>query len=190
MRLIRKAAIAVVSAGAITAATATAVWAQTGGQAAVPETFGFANVNTPGPNGQCWNMTNKEMGFGYWGACPEGAASQTPGRRAQRQASSARASVESGTGVAATNRPAAPTYPFGATEAPNTPGPLSASSAFGASGPANDPFPFAYVNSPGPNGQCWQMNNKEMGFGYRAPCPQGAAAPAATPRASRQARRQ
>jgi hypothetical protein len=48
---------------------------------------GFANVNTPGPNGQCWKMTNSDLGFGYWGECALGtpaAAGPHPRRHVRR----------------------------------------------------------------------------------------------------------
>src|SRR5262249_5006775 len=163
------------------------------------------------PNGQCWNMTNRDLGFGYWGDCPQGA--NVPGR-----ARSARAAVQTGPGVpypyGATEEPettgplvsggpapraavttgrgsyaraavgprpatgAGAPYPNGATEEPNSPGPLTSSSA---SGPG-----YAYVNSPGPNGQCWQMTNRDLGFGYWGACPQGTTG---APRAARRAAR-
>ncbi len=39
----------------------------------------------PGSNGQCWKVTDKDRGMGYWGNCPQHAAATTPavGRRAR-----------------------------------------------------------------------------------------------------------
>jgi hypothetical protein len=131
----------------------------------------FANVNTPAPNGQCWVMNNKETGFGYWGECAGGTAPRTAARRGQARAHAAQAAVTGQAGAAAFE----PTSPTATNIGPSTQ-------------PADAGMPFAYVNTPGQNGQCWNMNNKEMGFGYWGECAPGAQ-PTAGPRSRRQARR-
>jgi hypothetical protein len=134
----------------------------------------FANVNTPGPNGQCWVMTNRETGFGYWGECPTGTAPRTAGRRIQSRAYSAQAAVGS---PARTPRTAfEPSSPTATNTGPSTPPPEAG-------------LPFANVNTPGQSGQCWVMTNREMGFGYWGECPAGATQPAAGPRPRRQVQR-
>jgi hypothetical protein len=70
---------------------------------------GFANINTPGPNGQCWKMTNSDLGYGYWGEC-----ATTPRAAARGRGHSAHARVEP-TSPTATN--------MGPTPSANTAGP-------------------------------------------------------------------
>jgi hypothetical protein len=138
--------------------------------------FAFGNVNTPGPNGQCWVMTDKSIGHGYWGKCPEGAAAatvQAPSRRAQRQGT-ARAAVQSPPGAART----APIAPGGraasTTETLTTVGaaPPNAAAAQATVAPVAPQagFAFANVNTPGPDGQCWVMTDKTIGYGYWGQC--------------------
>src|SRR5262245_34447083 len=78
---------------------------------------GFANVNTPGPNGQCWKMTNSDLGYGYWGECA--AAPRVVGRAHGRaHAAHARAEPTSPTATNLRPTPAGPGF-----ASVNTPGP-------------------------------------------------------------------
>jgi hypothetical protein len=134
----------------------------------------FGYVSTANPSGQCWIMTDKGMGYGYWGACPQGVAvAPAANQRTQRRATIARAAVQAppATGTVAVGAPAMPTFDNRATIA--APAPAMSASAFVAPGTltTNQPgFPFAYVNSPGPDGQCWVMTDKGMGYGYWGAC--------------------
>jgi hypothetical protein len=137
--------------------------------------FPFAYVNAAGPSGQCWIMTDKGMGYGYWGTCPEGVAvAPAPSRRTQ--ATSARAAVQappaSATGTIAVGGPQ-PAIDNRTTVRSAAPAPATSASAFVAPAPAanRESFPFAYVNSPAPDGQCWMMTDKSMGYGYWGKCP-------------------
>jgi hypothetical protein len=137
----------------------------------------YANVNAPGPNGQCWVMNNKEMGFGYWGECAGGPAPRSAGRRARASDHSAHAAVPAGSYSTSGLPTAEPTTQTATTVGPSVP-------------PANAAgLPYANVNTPGENGQCWVMNNKEMGFGYWGECAAGAAQPTVGSRSRRHARR-
>jgi hypothetical protein len=136
----------------------------------------FGYVNAANPSGQCWIMTDKGMGHGYWGACPQGVAvAPAPTRRAQRQATAARAAVQAppATGTVAVGAPAAPAMPmFDHRVAVGVAAPsASAYVAPGTMTAERSGFPFAYVNSPGPDGRCWVMTDKGMGYGYWGNCP-------------------
>jgi hypothetical protein len=170
-----------VGVAAATPASAQAVAIEGPPSTAAVEAFPFAYVNAPGPNGQCWIMTDRSMGYGYWGTCPEGvAAAPAPSRRAQRQATSARAAVQapapSATGtIVGSPAPAAidNRTTVRATAPAPAPAPATSASAFVAPAPAanRESFPFAYVNSPAPDGQCWVMTDRSMGYGYWGKCP-------------------
>jgi hypothetical protein len=175
-----KPTIALAFAVAVGAAAATPASAQVITQQGTPgvahEAFPFAYVNAPGPNGQCWVMSDRTMGYGYWGKCPEAvAAAPAPSRRTQRQARSARAATTAppaaGTAAVVATAPAAPTI---ATTAPAAPTIAigSPESARATAGPVvTEAFPFAYVSSPAPDGQCWVLSDRTMGYGYWGKCP-------------------
>jgi hypothetical protein len=192
-----KTTIALGFAVAVGAAAATPAPAQTIMQEGNPgfsAGFPFAHVNAPGPNGQCWVMSDRTMGYGYWGKCPEGVAAAQPTRRTQRQARAttttqpAAAAPAASTGFVAAPAPAAPivatapaapivaTAPAAPATAPATTAPATvigpATTARAAAGPViTESFPFAYVSSPAPDGQCWVLSDRTMGYGYWGKCP-------------------
>jgi hypothetical protein len=136
----------------------------------------FGYVNAANPSGQCWIMTDEGMGYGYWGACPQGVAvAPAPTRRAQRQATATRAAVQAPPATGTVAAPAAPAMPtFDNRVAVGVAAPATSASAYVAPGtlPANHAgVPFAYVNSPGRDGMCWVMTDKAMGYGYWGNCP-------------------
>jgi hypothetical protein len=146
--------------------------------------FPFGYVSTANPSGQCWKLTDRSMGYGYWDKCPESAAAAAPAptRRTQRQTTTARAAVQAPAPAPAAPARAPATVAVGAPAAPAAidnrtavvaPAPATSASAFVA--PATlaanrESFPFAYVNSPGPDGQCWVMTDRTMGYGYWGQC--------------------
>jgi hypothetical protein len=149
--------------------------------------FPFGYVSTANPSGQCWKMTDRSMGYGYWDKCPESAAAApAPTRRTQRQAATARAAVQApapapaavqapapATGTIAVGAPAAPAPAIESRGTVVAPAPATSASAFVAPGPLSanrESFPLAYVNSPGPDGQCWVMTDRTMGYGYWGQC--------------------
>jgi len=143
--------------------------------------FPFGYVSAANPGAQCWIMTDKGMGYGYWGACPQGVpVAPAANQRTQRRATTARAAVQAppATGTVAVGAPAAPAAPAAVAIDNRTtvaaPAPATSASAFVAPGTLTADrvgFPFAYVNSPGPDGQCWVMTDKGMGYGYWGKCP-------------------
>jgi hypothetical protein len=139
----------------------------------------FGYVSTANPSGQCWIMTDRGMGYGYWGACPQGVAvAPAANQRTQRRATTARVAVQAppATGTVAVGAPAALAAPAAVAidNRATIVAPATSASAFVAPDTltANQGgFPFAYVNSPGPGGQCWVMTDKGMGYGYWGKCP-------------------
>jgi hypothetical protein len=138
------------------------------------EAFPFAYVNAPGPNGQCWVMSDRTMGYGYWGKCPEGVAA-APAPTRQRQARSARAAAAApaaaSTGFVAAPGPA-PAIEARATVASPAGAAIAPAPVAPAAGPViTEAFPFAYVSSPAADGQCWVLSDRTMGYGYWGKCP-------------------